>query len=324
MSKHRPNGFSALFSGLKAALQWRPLLWWALALGLPALLATLPIWASLNAQFAHSVHAPDIAAGRDLSLLLDGFVALYGDGALAADFGTLAAIAVTLLLSPWLTGMVVATQRAGKHLKLGELAHGGLAEYWRMFRLLLWSLLPLGVAVGLGAAALSAADKLTAAAILKSEVARAGNVALAVAALLFVFAHSTVEAARGWLGAEAGLRSIFRAWWRGLKLVLRRPLATLVVYIGSSAAGYLLAALFGWWRLRGDGAGIAAFLFGWLLTQCVVVALAWGRIARLHGFNALAQGRIVEMAAQPAETKPATQPGNDNSESETITPLASA
>ncbi|MFT3762369.1 MAG: hypothetical protein QM761_07110 [Pseudoxanthomonas sp.] len=324
MSKHRPNGFSALFSGLKAALQWRPLLWWALALCLPALLATLPMWAGLNAQFAHSAHAADIAAGRDLPLLLDGFGALSKGGAQAVGSGAIAAIAVALLLSPWLTGMVVASQRAGRRLKLGELAHGGLAEYWRMFRLLLWSLLPLGVAVGLGAVALGAADKLTEQAILESEVARAGNVALAVAALLFVYAHATIEAARGWLGAEPGLRSIFRAWWRGLKLVLRRPLATLIVYVGSSAAGYVLAALFGWWRLRSDGAGIGAFLLGLLLTQLVVVALAWGRIARLHGFNALARGRIGEKAAEPIEVEPSAQSGSDSSDSETTTPLPSA
>lgn len=297
----RPNGFAALFSGLKSALQWRLLLWWLLALGLPTLLFALPLWSGLQAQFGHSVHAADIATGRNVPMLVEGFAGLGDDGGgKAVSFGMLSAIALALLLTPWLTGMAVAAIRAGRTLRMGELAHGGLAEYWRMLRLLLWSLIPLGVAFAVAAGLLALVDKRAETAILASEVEHSRYLAIAVAAVLFVVAHSTIEAARGWLGAEVSLRSIFRAWWRGTKLVFKRPLATLVVYLGSSLVGYALAALFGYLRIGADGAGLGAFLLGFVLTQATVVALAWGRIARLYGFAALAQGRIAAKAAAAA------------------------
>jgi len=301
-TKKHPNGFSALLVGLKSALQWRLLLWWLLALGLPTLLFAMPLWSGLRAQFGHSTLAAEVASGRNVPMLMEGINAMGETAGAAISIGTLVAMAMALLLSPWLTGMVVASLRAGRSLRLGELVHGGLSEYWRMFRMLLWSLVPLGIAVAIGAALLALVDKQSETAILQSEVDRNGNIALAVLAILFVFAHSTIEAARGWLGAEPGLRSIFRAWWRGTKLALQRPLATLIVYVGTSAAAYALALLFGYARLRSDGAGFGGFLLGLLLTQLVAAALAWGRIARLHGFAELARGRIAEKAA-------ATPPG---------------
>jgi len=82
-----------------------------------------------------------------------------------------------------------------------------------------------------------------------------------------------------------------KAWWRGVKLLLRRPLATLLVYVVASVAGYGLAALFAWWRVRADGTGTGAFVLSFLLGQAIVAMLAWGRIARVTGMAALAADR---------------------------------
>lgn len=293
----RRGGVAAMISGFANAFQWRLLLWWLLALWLPTLLVALPLWSGLQAQWGESPQAATIAAAHDLPLLVDAMVGMEGAMAginVAAIFATL----LTLLLSPWLTGMVVASIRAGRRLGMGELLHGGLNEYGRMFRMLLWSILPLGIAIGLGVAALHLADKHTEHAILASEVENAGRIGLIVLAVLFVFAHMTLEAGRGWLGADSGLRSVLRAWWRGTKLVFRRPLAALTVYLGTSLVAYALAAIFGLWRLNTSGAGIGGFLLGLLLAQVVFAALAWGRIARLYGFADLAGA----VAAKPAAT----------------------
>lgn len=288
--KNSPSGFTALFSAFFAALQWRILLWWTLALALPTLLLALPLWSGLSAQFAHSTHAVDIAAGKDVALLIEGFNAMSEKQATGNHISMAFALALSLLLSPWLTGMVVASIRAGRKSKLGELAHGGLAEYWRMLRLLLWSLIPLGIAFGIGVGASAFAGKFTEHAILESEAKHAHYLALGVFALAFVFAHATLEAARGWLGAEPALRSVFRAWWRGFKLVLRRPVASLVVWLGAAIASGIAVAAFGWLRIKLDGAGIGSFVVGWLLTQAIVFAIAWGRVVRLYAFAALAKG----------------------------------
>lgn len=293
----RRGGIAALISGLRNAAQWRLLLWWLLALWLPTLLVALPVWSALQGLWGQSPQAAAIAAGKDLPLLADavaGFDEVLGGINVAGMF----ALALTLLLSPWLAGMAVASVRAGRKLRMGELLHGGFSEYGRMFRTLLWSVVPLGIAIGLGMAAIHLGTRHEDKAILASEVENGRTIGLIVLAVLFVFAHMTVEAARGFFGADAGLRSALRAWWRGTKLVFRRPLASLTVYLGTSLAGYLIAALLGLWRLNVDGAGIGGFLLGLLLAQLVVAFLAWGRIARLYGFAELAGAQ----ASAPAAT----------------------
>ncbi len=302
----RRGGFGAAIAALKSALQWRLLLLWILATLLPVLLVATPLWTMLQAQFGHSLHADDIAAGRNLPLLIQGLMKIGEQmGWLGASLG--ASSVLMLLLSPWLTGMVVASLRAGRRLGFGELVHGGLSEYWRMLRMLLWSLIPLGIAAAIGGGVIGALDKSTAQAILASEVDNASRLGLAVLAIVFVLAHATVEAGRGWLGADRNRHSVVVAWWHGVKLVLRRPLATLAVYLVASLAGYGLALLFAWLRLRADGAGVGAFMLPFLPGQGIVAMLAWGRIARLHGMADLAADRMAQ-AATVAPAAPVTSP----------------
>jgi hypothetical protein len=289
--KHRHGGLGAAVHGLASALQWRLWLLWILATLLPTLVVTLPLWSALDLQFGWSVHARDIAAGRDLPLLLQGLVDMAEhQGWLPGSLGLSTVLA--LLLSPWLTGMVVASMRAGRRLGFGELVRGGVAEYWRLLRMLLWSILPLGLALMAGSAASAALQHRAEGAVLASEVESAARAGLVVLAVLFVLAHATVEAGRGWLGADLALRSVVKAWWRGLKLLLRRPLATLLVYLVASIAGYGLALLFAWLRVRVDGVGGGAALLGFLAGQGIVAMLALGRIARLYGLGALAADRM--------------------------------
>ena len=283
----RRGGLGAAFSSLAGALQWRLLLLWLLATLIPALLVATPLWASLQAQFGHVVDAAAIAAGDNLPMLMEGM------GEAARHFGWLAALVgggtlLMLLVAPWLTGMVIASLRAGRRLGFVELIAGGLAEYWRMLRMMLWSILPLGLAMVVGSGIMGAMHKGTEDAILASDVESAGRIGLIVLVVLLVLAHATVEAGRGWLGADPALRSVIKAWWRGLKLLVRRPLATLLVYIVTCVAGFGLAALLGWLRLAVDGVGFGAVVVSFLVGQAIVLAIAWGRIARLRGMAAIA------------------------------------
>lgn len=292
--RHGAGALGALVIGVRAALQWRLWLLWMLATLLPTLVVAWPLWSALDVQFGASVHAADIAAGRDLPRLLQGLADMTEHlGWLAGGFGT--ATVLTLLLSPWLTGMVVASMRAGRPLGFGDLLRGGLAEYGRLLRMLLWSLLPLGAALLLGAGLLAALDHRTQGAVLASQVDAVHRTGLAIVLVLFVLAHATVEAGRGWLGADPALRSVVRAWWRGLKLLLRRPLATLLVYLLVSAVGYALALLFAWLRLRVDGLDAGAAVLAFLATQGIVAMLAFARIGRLYGLGALAGTRPARM-----------------------------
>jgi hypothetical protein len=287
----RRGGFGAALAALKSALQWRLLLLWILATLLPALLVATPLWTTLQAQFGHSVHAAQVAAGQDVSLLMQGLakVAEHMDwltGALGG--GTL----LMLLLAPWLTGMVIASLRAGRRLGFGELVHGGLSEYWRMLRMMLWSLIPLGIALAIGGGVMGALGSRADDAILAADADAAGRNGLIVAGIVFVLLHATVEAGRGWLGADRTLRSVVKAWWRGVMLLVRRPLATLLVYVVATLVGYGLALLFAWWRVRADGTGTGAFVLSFLLGQAAVAMIACARIARVTGMASLAAGQV--------------------------------
>ena len=304
----RRGGLGAAFAALKSALQWRLLLLWIIATLLPVLLVATPLWATLQAQFGHSLYAADIAAGRNVPLLVQGLMKVGEHlGWLGVSLG--ATTVLMLLLSPWLTGMVVASLRAGRRLGFGELVHGGLSEYGRMLRMLLWSVIPLGIAAAIGGGVIGALAKSTEQAILASEVDSASRIGRVVAGVGVGLAHATVEAGRGWLGADSGLRSVVKAWWRGCKLLLKRPLATLLVYLVASLAGYGLALLFAWLRVRVDGAGMGAFVLSLLLGQAIVAMLAWGRIARVYGMADLAADRMAREAtmAPAAVASPAAQ-----------------
>ena len=300
MSNHtlaKPRGgLSALMAALAAGLRWRVLLWSLIALAVPTLIALLPIWTSLQSQFAYSPKSAAIAAMDDLPLMIEGLRGM-SEQLTGITLAGMVATAITLLLSPWLTGMVVASIRARRSLGMGELAHGGLSEYGRMFRTLLWSIIPMGIAIGVGAAIFVALGKRAEGAILASEAARASNIGMGVIAVLALFAHATVEAGRGWIAADIGLRSVIRAWWRGLKLVLSRPLASLIVYLGTAIAGYGLALVFAWLRTKTGGAGMGGFVLGLIVTQLLVAMLAYARIARLHGFAVLADDARVRREA---------------------------
>ncbi len=285
----RRGGFGAALAALKTALQWRLLLLWILATLVPTLLVATPMWTTLQAQFGHSLYATQIAAGQDVSLLMQGFAKIgEGMGWLAAGLG--GSTLLMLLVAPWLTGMVVAALRAGRRLGFGELVHGGVSEYWRMFRMMLWSLIPLGIALAIGGGIMGAMKSGAEDAILATDADAAGRNGMIIAGILFVLLHATVEAGRGWLGADRNLRSVVKAWWRGVMLLVRRPLATLLVYVVASLVGYGLAVLFAWWRVHADGTGTGAFVLSFLLGQAVVAMIAWARVARVTGMASLAAG----------------------------------
>jgi hypothetical protein len=287
-AQRKRGGLRAAVAGLGAALQWRLLLLWTLGLLVPALLATLPLWRMLANGFDHAVGVDAIAARLDLPAFID----VFGDmgpagGALG---GSLAGSALfVLLLLPWLHGMTLASIRAGHRLGFAGLLQGGLAEYWRMLRMTLWSLLPLGAALALGGVAMKAADATAASAILEADADSAQRWATVAMAVLFLFAHATGEAARGVLGAEPARRSVVRAWGRGLLLLLRRPLAMSLAYLLPTLAGVLLAAGLGALRVLVAGPSWMALLAGFVLVQLLVAALGWGRSARLFALADLAR-----------------------------------
>jgi hypothetical protein len=271
---------------LRNALQWRLLLLWAVLLVLPTLVATLPAWQmlgdslDLSVQAAALAHALDLASVSDLMQVSKRYLPALSNGALVA-------VVLTLFLSPLLSGMTIAAARAPQRLGLGGLLGGGMLEYGRLLRMLVWASVPLAVAFALGGAVSTPLRALGANALLESTAQNAGMAATAVVAIVVLLAHATVDAGRAVLAADRRKTSAVRAWGEGVMLVLRRPGATLGSYVAITLAGLVVAALIALVRVRVAPIEGVAFALALVLTQLGVMAVAWMRAARLFALIAL-------------------------------------
>jgi hypothetical protein len=276
-----------LGQALDGAMQWRLwLLWIAASLG-GALVAALPAWNWLAAGLNHSVQAPAIASGQAPALLIDLMLSRNAPLGVLGESTTIAGI-LMLLLSPLLTGATIAAIRSRARLGFGDLLRGAIAEYGPMLRMLVWSVVPLGAALLVMSVILGANESAHEHAIEGSAVATGRNIAFVVGAVLFVLAHASLEAGRGWLATDGRLRSALKAWGRGVKLLFRRPIAVLLAWLVTTLLGLALALLFAWLRQFAGGAGLGGFLLAMLLGCGIAMGLAFGRIARLYAMSALA------------------------------------
>jgi hypothetical protein len=111
--------------------------------------------------------------------------------------------------------------------------------------------------------------------------------ALAVALLFFVIAQAVVESARAQFVADIGLRSAFRALGRGLMQFVRRPFATVMVYLAITLVGTALVVSIAAWRGNSTAAGSGLFV-AFPIVQLGVVVIGWMRTARLLALAGIA------------------------------------
>ena len=283
----RRVSLGALLGAPFAALQWRLILLWTLLMLLPALVAAVPLMSALGAMLNHSVHADAWARQFDAMMFGDVVRGLSTSG-VAVRGGMAAGVLLTVLLSPLLDGMVVGSGRAGRPLGFGHLLQSGVVEYGRMFRLMLWSLVPYGVAGWAVKTSMEALQDKTEAMVLEAQAQASTHWMLALAVLCVVLAQVIVESGRAAFIADVGLRSATRAIWRGLWQLLRRPFSSLFAYLLVTVVGFGIAFALGVARAHTTAVG-SGLLFGFLLTQLAVAALAWTRTARLFSLAEVAR-----------------------------------
>ncbi|WEN16545.1 hypothetical protein PY254_07745 [Rhodanobacter sp. AS-Z3] len=278
---------AALMRAPFAAMQWRLLLLWVLLLLLPTAVVSLPFWRAISSVLDHSIHVQEWATTFSGAMLTDGMTALN----MSSWFGGLAlsGMLLTVLLLPFLNGMVVGTGRAGRTLGFSHLLQCGVVEYGRMFRLMLWSLLPYVVMAALIGMVMGMAGDVGDKAVLESQADRASHLALFVAGVLFVLAQSIVESSRAAFIADTGLRSATRAMGRGVMQLLRRPFSTLLGYLLISVIGYAIAMAIGVARVHTPAVGVVGLLLAMLLAQLLVLVIGWVRVARLFALAEVAR-----------------------------------
>jgi hypothetical protein len=283
-------GFGAGMRAARAALQWRLLLLWSVLLLVPTLAAALPMWQLLSASLDQSVHAATLAAQLDGVALADLMLAQTRSG-VALGNGAIVALALTLLLSPLLSGMSITAARSARAPGFRALVAGGVQEYPRLLRMLVWAVVPLGLAAAAANMAVEAAQRHADAAILSADAERATMLALAAAGLLVLLAQATLDAGRATLALDQRRKSAVLAWFAGWKLLARRPLATLGVYLAITVAGLAVVALLAVARLNLPPLGAGGFAGALALTQLAVAGVAWLRSARLFALMEAARAQ---------------------------------
>ncbi len=279
---------TALSHALRGAMQWRLWLLWIAITGVCALIGALPVWNWLGSILDNSLLGDAVGSGKAPALLIEALMARDAPLALISG-GIRFATILMLLLAPLLAGATIAAARSKETLGFGDLLRGGIGEYGPMLRMLIWSVIPLGIAVLATVTIMGVNEAANAQAVLASELDMGRRIALIVGGVLWVLAHASLEAGRGWLAADGRLRSAIKAWWRGLKLLLRRPFAVLSVYLVTTVIGLLLALLMVGVRQHIDANTGLGFVLAMLAGFGITAALAWSRIARLFGMQSLAQ-----------------------------------
>lgn len=284
----RRVSIGAVFRALFQAMQWRLLLLWILLMLIPAIVVALPLMRSLADMLSHSVHSSAWASGFDAVMFGDMVRGLFdSSGALGGAF--FAAVLITIVLSPLLNGMIVGAGRAGRALGFGQLLQAGVVEYGRMFRLMLWSLLPYILAVLAITAVSHVIDDKADDAVLESQVVATKHSLMWVMGLVAVVAQIIVESARAAFIADGQLRSATVAIWRGLLQLLTRPLSSLFAFLLVSVIGFGIAFALGVLRANTTAAGGMNLLLAFLLSQLVVLSIGWTRTARLFSLAEVAR-----------------------------------
>lgn len=271
---------SLMRASLNPISYWRIIVLWIGIILIPTAVLSVPLGSWLSAQLDHTVYAGAWAQAINVTAVWEILVNAKEITPLLQG-GLVMSLFLTVVFSPFLTGMVVASARDARALKFLALAQGGLREYGRMLRTLLWSVVPLGIAGGAGAWAVHIADKRAENAILESQVSHEHLLALLLMTALFIVAHVTLEAGRAQFALDLHRRSAVKAWWRGLRLMFAHPVATLGSYIVITAVGLMLMALLGIARINAPHATLSGFLVSMALTELIAVAVIWMRIARL-------------------------------------------
>ncbi|MCG2585566.1 hypothetical protein [Massilia sp. TS11] len=263
----------------RRAAQWRLLLLWLIALGLPTLLAALPLHAFLAAQFDRSAHVAELAAQLDLVAQTDLRLLFAEQGGATRALGA-AGLVLLLICTPFLQAATAAAARLPHAASWAELLAGGARDYLRMARLLLVCLLPAAVLawlrLALGAAEARALD----AAIVPAEVSLHSAAASVLPALAGAVLLLWSESARALLALDRRRRAA-PSLWQALRQPWRQQARLAAAYGLCSGLGVLAAAPLLGLRLALPEAGLAGDLAVLALSEAAVLLLVWARCARL-------------------------------------------
>lgn len=291
MKKAAPIAPGSWKLACRQALQWRLLLLWVAVLLIPTLIFGLSTGFLFSTALDHSVHAARIAASADMAVLGDLANLIRGEKKEAFSLALGVSLLCTIMLSPLLSGMSISAMRAAQPASFGDLMRGACSEYGRMLRLLLLGLVPLGIAAASIHGLVQFSDNHAEKAITWDDTRLLNGACIVLGVLVLALMHAILDSARADFALDASRRSAFKALWRGLKTVARRPLLSLQFYLSITLIALLLALPLIWLRINVPHANVAGFVFGFVLMQALTAVLAWMRNARLFALAAIVRAQ---------------------------------
>lgn len=264
--------------------QWRYLLVYVVGTLIPALVLFAPVHGFLETLFDHSTREAGLVPALDSAAFFE--ILKQANSPEGPDLhGAVHTMALSglFLVGPVLAGAAAAVAERGTPPRLRELLGAAGAYYPRMLRMVFVSVVPLGIAIALSAAALHFAHKSEAHAVFETEATRTSVLAGIGVAVLVWLALSTVEVGRAVLVAEPKRRSAFLAWWRGVRFFARRFFGVLALCGLTTLAPLAIAAGLTALRLRLNVTGPALIAMEFVVAQGAIAVLGWGRSSRLAG-----------------------------------------
>jgi hypothetical protein len=280
-----------LRDAMTTALEARLLTLFTAVMLVTTAVAALPAWRVFGQALDQSPRAQGLAEKFD-GLAFEDVGMAFARSSAPISGATLAATLLAAFSWPFLAGLAVSAARAKRPRTFASWLEGGIAYYTRMLRIGLVAIVPLALVGGVVSVVYWAARRHAQGLILESQATMVSRAAFAVSLLVFLCVQMSLELGRAAFAADDQLRSGWQAWFRGLRLAVRYPLAALGSFLGATLLSYAIAFFLFVVRLRISGPSAAQLLVGFVVAQLGVAALGWGRAARLVALTALSRSHL--------------------------------
>ena len=289
-------------------LVWRHqrLVWWVFFVNLVlGFLASLAPGAVLHFVVDKSLYTEEMSKHFDATVFVE-LLAKPEVSTLPWMAGSLAAGLIFLFYMLFISGGVLAVYHQDRKLTRGQFFESCGDFFWRMVRLLLWSIIPFAIVFGLLAAVQRVSGKMASDAPreLQGFFVQAGGSFLCLLFALFVRAWFDLAHARTVIDDVRGIRVLS---FRSFVLALRNLLRLLSIYLTITfVAGIaVLAAWTLWLRIPHTSFG-ASWLLLELLTLVLVGVRLWQRAATVVWYENYAELHTPPLPLPPIPPPPPT------------------
>lgn len=262
-------------------LVWRHqrVVWWIFFVNLVlGSLASIAPGAVLHSVVDKSLYAEEMSKHFDATVFLE-LLSKPEVSTLPWMTGSLAAGLIFLFYTLFISGGVLGIYHQDRKLTRGQFFESCGDYFWRMVRLLLWSIIPFGIAFGLIAVVQRVSGKMASDAPreLQGFFVQVGGLFLCLVFALFVRAWFDLAQARTVIDRVRGMRVLT---YRSFVLAVRNVLRLLSMYLTATfVAGIAVVATWTLWLKIPHTSFRASWLLLELLTLVLVGVRLWQRAA---------------------------------------------